>query len=222
MHMRTVIVEDHVLFRELFRKICEVECGCIVVGETGTGRNAKRIIAATQPDLVVLDLRLPDGDGFEVAEFIRFRCPSVQILMISSHCDDYTLFQVERAGAQGFVDKNSQSIKSLALAIQALQRGETWYSPAYLEAKQARVTDPANFAKVLSDRECTVLSLIGQSLDNEEIALRLGITPATAQTHRSNIMHKLGIPGSAKLVHFALEHGFTPLVTQRNGKPVLS
>jgi len=67
-----------------------------------------------------------------------------------------------------------------------------------------------------------VLSLIGSSLSDEEIALRLGITPATAQTHRSHIMHKLGIPGSARLIHFALEHGFTPLVTQRNGKPVLS
>lgn len=220
--MRTVIVEDHVLFRELFRKVCEVECGCTVVGETGTGRNAKRIIAATQPDLVVLDLRLPDGDGFEVAEFIRFRWPAMKVLMMSAHCDDYTLLQVERAGAQGFVDKNTQSIKSLTLAIQALQRGETWFSPAYEEARQARATDPANFAKVLSERECAVLSLIGSSLSDEEIALRLGITPATAQTHRSHIMHKLGIPGSARLIHFALEHGFTPLVTLRNGKPVLS
>lgn len=220
--MRVVIAEDHLMFRELLRKVCKVECNCSVVGEAETGRKAKRIIRSTQPDIVLLDLRLPDGDGFEVAEFTLAHSPATRVLMLSSHCDDYTLFRVEQSGAHGFIDKNTQSIKTLASAIQALLRGKTWFSPIYEEAKQARASDNKSFAKVLSERECAVLGLIGHSLSDEEIALRLGISPSTAQTHRSHIMRKLDIANSVKLVQYALEHGFTPLTTQRNGKPVLS
>ena len=142
--------------------------------------------------------------------------------MLSSHCDDYTLFRVERSGAQAFVDKNTQSLESLRKAFEALSRGQTYFSPAYEEAKRARATNSNSFIKILSERECAILSLIGASLSDEEIAMRLDISPATAQTHRSHIMRKLGIQGSAKLIQFALQHGFTTLVTQRNGRPVLS
>ena len=198
-----------------------MQCGCRVVGEAGTGRNAKRVIGVTKPDLVVLDLHLPDGDGFEVAEFIRIRLPDCRILMISSHCDDYTLLLIERSGAHGFVDKNSQSIKMVGQAIRAVARGKAWFSPAYEEARLARATDPANFAKLLSERECTVLSLIGLSRTNKEIAGRLGITPLTAQTHRNHIMRKLGVSRSAKLIQFAYAHGFVRVISQRNEKSVL-
>jgi DNA-binding NarL/FixJ family response regulator len=210
------------MFREVLRKFCETELGAEIVGEAGSGRNAKRVIRDTVPDVVLLDLHLPDGDGFEVVEFARTCKPIPRVLVLSAHSDDYTLFRVEQCGAQGFVDKNTQSLKTLRLAFAALARGENFYSRAFLEAKQARVSNPHIFTKILSERECAVLSLIGHSQTDEEIAQRLGISPTTAQTHRSHIMRKLGIAGSTKLMQFALEHGFTRLTTQRNGKPVLS
>lgn len=220
--MRVVIAEDHLMFREVMRNFCTRELGCKIVGEAATGRNAKRIIGSTQPDIVLLDLYLPDGDGFEVAEFTRLRWASIRILMLSAHCDDFTLLRVEQSGAHGFVDKNTQTLKTLRLAFEAIGRGENFYSKVFQEAKQARIKNSDNFSKILSARECVVLSLIGHSLADEEIAQRLGISPTTAQTHRSHIMRKLNIANSVKLVQFALEHGFTPLITQRNGKPVLS
>lgn len=184
------------------------------------GRDGIRAIRKTEPDYLLLDLHLPEGDGFEVAQFTKDRCPSTRILMLSAHCDDYTLFRVEQSGAHAFVDKGTQSLSVLRRAFAALARGEHFYSQAYQEAQRARASDQ-HFSKLLSERECEILSLIGQSLSDEEIAQRIGISPATAQTHRSHIMRKLEMPNSAKLIHFALEHGFTPLVKQRNGKPVL-
>jgi DNA-binding NarL/FixJ family response regulator len=221
--MRIVIVEDHRLFRELFRKVLETELGCTILGEVSTVAEAKRLIAAQKPDIMVLDLHLPDGDGFQVADYARARWGgTVRILIISSHCDDYTLFQVERSGAQGFVDKNCQSIAMAKQAMAALVRGETYFSPAYLEAKRARLRNPQNFTKILSVREQAVLSLVGNSLSDAEIAKRLGISPATVQTHRSHLLRKLNISNSLKLIQYAIGQGFTRITVLRNGKPVLS
>lgn len=220
--MRIVIAEDHLLFRDLFRKICTTELGCTLVGEADTGRAAILTIRSTLPDLVLLDLHLPDGDGFEVAAHTLAHWPDIRVLLLSSHCDDYTLFQVERSGAHGFIDKNTQTVSALGEAISALRRGETYFSPAFLEAKTARVRNSTYFMKILSDRECIILSLIGHSMSDHEIAVRLCISHTTAQTHRSHIMRKLEIPSTAKLVQFAIEHGFTRVITQRNGTPVLS
>ncbi|MCX6943650.1 MAG: response regulator transcription factor [Opitutales bacterium] len=222
MRLRIVIAEDQVMLREVIRKVCLKAGGCTVVGEAGTGKMAKRVIADTQPDLVLLDLHMPEGDGFEVAAFARSRWPAIKILLMSAHCDDYTLYLVERAGVQGFVDKNTESVKTLGKAIRALRRGRKYFSPAYHEAAEARATDPRNFAQLLSKREYAVLSLIGQSLSDKAIARQLKISPATAQTHRSHIMGKLGATNSLELMQYAIQHGFTRVVTLRNGKSVYS
>ncbi len=218
--MRIVIVEDHLMFREVLRKFCLKELGAQVAGVAATGREAMGVVRKAQPDCVLLDLQLPDGDGFEVARFTRERWPSIKVLMLSSHCDDYTLFRVEQSDAHGFVDKGTQSLGVLRRAFAALARGEKFFSGTYLEAQQARMNDQ-HFSKILSEQERAVLTLIGLSFSDEEIAQRLGIAPSTAQTHRTHILRKLNVPNSLKLVQYALQHGFTPLVTQRNGKQVL-
>jgi DNA-binding NarL/FixJ family response regulator len=219
--VRIVIVEDHLMFREFLRTFCVKELGARVAGVAGSGRDAMNVIRKNQPNYLLLDINLPDGDGFEVAQYTKERWPSIRVLMLSSHCDDYTLFRVEQSGADGFVDKGTQSVNMLGRAFAALSRGEKFYSKTYLDAQRARMSDQ-HFSKILSEQERAVLTLIGQSLSDEEIAERLGISPTTAQTHRSHILRKLNIANSLKLVQYALVHGFTPLVTQRNGQPVIS
>jgi DNA-binding NarL/FixJ family response regulator len=220
--LRIVIAEDHVMLREALIEYCTVQLGATVVGAVGSGRLAMRVIEDTRPDVVLVDLFMPDGDGFEVTAFTLARCPATRVLMLSSHCDNYTLLRVEQSGAHGFLDKNTQAMHILRRAFEALSRGESFYSQVYLDAKQARAKDPNVFAKVLSERECDVLSLIGLSLSDLEIAQLLSISPNTAQTHRSNIMRKLGVVSTVKLVQFAMVHGFTRLVKERNGIPVFS
>jgi len=215
--VRIVIIEDHLMFREVIRRICEVELHHQVVGEAEDGRKAVQVVLEQKPDLVLLDLHLPNLDGFGVIEEIRKRLPEVMVLVLSSHCDDYTVFRAERANIQGFVDKNTNSVASLKQAIFAVTHGKSSLSDAFKKIRAKRHGDPNSFDKVLGNREREVLSLVGQSLRDTEIAERLGISEQTVSTHRLNIIRKLGLENTTELVRYAREHGFTLEAPQGDG-----
>ena len=205
------------MFREVLRKICEDELHHKVVGESGDGRKAVAIIEQLKPDMVLLDLHLPNLDGFGVIEEIKKIVPDVLILVLSSHCDDYTVYRAEKAGIQGFVDKNTNSITALKEAIGNVTRGKASFSEAFNRIKALRRADPQSFDKVLGNRERTVLSLVGQSLRDNEIAEKLNISEQTVATHRLNIIRKLGLSNTAELVRYARDHGFTLAAPQDGG-----
>jgi DNA-binding NarL/FixJ family response regulator len=220
--VRVVIVEDHLMFRDVIRKTCSMRAGHEVVGETDSGMKGVEMILALKPDVVILDLSLPDMDGFNVVDQIARKLPSLKILVVSSHCDDYTLFRVEKSGVHGFLDKNSNTVETLLEALGALEAGRIYYSTTFLAAKRARRSNPTSFTKILSDRERAVLSLIGQGLTDDEIGERLNVSHRTAQTHRSRILRKLDIRGTPKLIAFAIEQGFTKVPSKRGTTPVFS
>lgn len=220
--VRIVIVEDHLMFRDVIRKICTTQFGHEVVGETDSGVKAVELILELSPDVVILDLSLPDMDGFNVVDRVFASMPSLRILVLSSHCDDYTLFRVEKSGVHGFIDKNSNTVETLQDALSAIAAGRIYFSAAFQSAKLARRTDPRSFTKVLSEWERAILSLIGQGLSDEEIGARLNLSHRTVQTHRSNILRKLDIKGTPKLIAFAIEHGFTQVPSKHGSNPVFS
>lgn len=220
--MRIVVIEDHLMFRDVIRKACSSRFGHEVIGETDSGVKAVELILRLKPDAVILDLSLPDMDGFNVVDQVLKRLPALRILVVSSHCDDYTLFRVERSGVHGFVDKNSNTVETLRGALAALEAGKIYFSSAFQAARLARRANPTAFTKVLSDRERAVLSLIGQGLSDREIGERLGVSMRTAQTHRSRILRRLDIKGTPKLIAFAIEHGFTRVQSKRGSSPVYS
>lgn len=216
--VKLVIVEDHVLFREVLRKLCEKEFGFTVAGEAGTGRAAVEAIRVHKPQIVLLDLNLPDGDGFDVIDQIQPQMPELRFLVLSSYCSDYALYRVEKSAVHGFVDKNTQSVEMLREALKAVSQGHCYYSPAFMEAKLERHRDSNSYIKVLSNRERELLGFMGQSLTDEEIAAKLGLAAKTVETHRGSILRKLGIPNTPKLIRFAIEMGLTPLPPGRRGK----
>jgi DNA-binding NarL/FixJ family response regulator len=218
--MRAVIVEDHAMFREAIRRICEQDCGCEVVGEAETGAAAVALIRTTRPDVVLLDLNLPDGDGFSVIEEVRKTPLEVRIVVLSSHCDDFTLHRVRGMWVQAFVDKNTQTAANLRTALAAVARGHCYYSPAYQEARSRCRADTRSFLKLLTDRELEVLTLVGQGMSNDEIARQLKRGRKTIETHRSNLMHKLDLHSTRQLIHFALESGVTQVQTKRGSQRV--
>jgi DNA-binding NarL/FixJ family response regulator len=214
--VRIVIVEEHLMFREVLRKICVDDLRHDVVGEADDGRRAVALVAETGPDLVLLDLHLPNLDGFGVVEAIRKTQPNVRVLVLSSHCDSYTVFRAERARVQGFVDKNTTTVAALKTAITAVAAGRVSFSEAFHRIKAERLNDPHSFDKLLTERERTLLSMIGQPLNDDEIAAQLAISQETVEKHRANLRRKLGMGSTAELVRYAHEHGFT-LSAPRSG-----
>lgn len=206
--MNIVVVEDHLIIREAVRTACGAATGCRIVGETGSGSAAIELILRLRPDAVLLDLGLEDLDGFAVAERVLRALPAVRILVLSGRIDDYTVQRVSKLGVHGFLDKTTNDLALVQEALRALAAGGTWFSPAFRAFKSHSQADPRACAKMLSETELRVLALIGHGMGDDEIGRALDMAPSTAQTHRSNILRKLEITGTPKLVAFAIRHGF--------------
>lgn len=197
------------MFREVLRRVCVCDLQHEVVGEAGDGRGAVELVLKTSPDLVLLDLHLPKLDGFGVVQALRQVDPRIRILVLSSHCDPYTVYRAEKARVQGFVDKNTNTVETLKTAIAVVSRGRVYFSATFKELKAARHDDPRSFDKLLTERERSVLSLIGEPLSDKDIAARLGISVQTVEKHRFNLLGKLELTDTASLARYARDHGFT-------------
>ncbi len=163
------------------------------------------------PDLILLDLELPDGDGLDVLPELRTLAPGAKIIALSSHTDEVTVHRVLQAHIEGFVDKNGQPMAILRDAVKTVMDGRRYLSPVVREVWQRLRDQPGAFNKLLSDREQEILALIGRGYTNTEIADRLGLRAITVQNHRCNIMAKLDIHSTAHLIRYATEKGFTRL-----------
>lgn len=204
------------MFREVIHKVCVTDFGHQVVGQAGDGATAVSVILREQPDLLLLDLQLPDMDGFTIIETVRKILPALRIIVITSAQGDYTIFRAERAGIDGFVDKNANSLDSLRVAIETVAAGRRYLAPSFARAHEARIANPRSFDKVLTERERHVLTLIGQSLSDDEIADELKVSFNTAATFRSRIMKKLSVRSTPKLIRYAIEHGFTQMTSRED------
>ena len=205
---RVVIVEDQRMVAEFFALHCQ-DLGLKVLGQCGTCREALAAIREHQPELVLLDISLPDGDGLELAKLLLAEMPQTKILGVSAHRDPWTMLQVQRLGLHGFVDKNEQCSEVLTEAINAVLAGRIYYTPIVNKSSAAIRRDPKAFIRVLSDYETRILGMIGGSKTDDEIALILGISPATVQSRRRDIMCKLDLHATPKLIHYAIVNGLT-------------
>lgn len=217
--MKIVLVDDHSLIRDLFR-VWAGDLSHDVLGEADCGSEAVGIILNRRPDLVILDIKLPDFDGFKVIEIVRQAGATCRILLMSGFCDDRTVYLVERARVQGFVYKPSCSSRTLQLALVALSEGRTYFSATFCETQKSRRSDPIAFDKVLSDAEQRMLGLLGKLLTDEEIAAELRISTTTVEKHRFHIRQKLGLPSKTELLRYIRDHGFLESPVGSYRKPV--
>jgi DNA-binding NarL/FixJ family response regulator len=215
---RVVIVEDQRLVAEFLQFHCR-DLSLEVVQHAAGFRDGLAAIRQHQPELVLLDISLPDGDGLELARIIIDELPRVKILAISSHHDPWTMLQVQRIGIHGFVDKNDQRPQVLSEAIFAVLGGRVYYTQIVNQSSAAIRRDPKSFVRVLSDYETRILSMIGESKSDEEIANALNISPATVQSRRRDIMRKLDIHSTPKLIHYAIVNGLTRAEQLGRNKP---
>jgi DNA-binding NarL/FixJ family response regulator len=205
---RVVIIEDQRLVAEFLQFHCR-DLRLEVLQCAAGYREGLAAVRQYQPDLVLLDISLPDGDGLELARLVISEMPRVKVLAISAHHDPWTMLQVQRIGVHGFVDKNDQRPEILSEAIFAVLGGRVYYTQIVNQSSAAIRRDPKSFVRVLSDYETRILSLVGESKSDDEIAAALNISPATVQSRRRDIMRKLDIHSTPKLIHYAIVNGLT-------------
>ena len=209
--MKIVLIEDQTMFRDLLKKICREHFHLAVVGEAGDAATGLALCRSRRPDMVLLDLNLPDRDGVSIAEELRAEDPEIRILALSSECDDYTLHRMFKSGVHGYVDKNRQSVDMLKQAIDEVMHGRVFFAEVAQQARWRLREEPMAFPKVLSDREQQLLSMLGGGLSDEEVARDLQLSRHTVQLHRRHIMGKLDLHRTPDLIRYAVSKGFSKL-----------
>jgi two-component system response regulator NreC len=213
MSLRILIVDDHGVLRAGLKAVLGDERSYEVVGEAGTSDEAIRAALSLKPDIVLLDLSLPGIGGIEVTRQLHERLPSTKVLILTVHEDAALLREALNAGAAGYVIKRAVESELLA-AIEAAQRGDLYVHPsmtrALLEEDPPAPTRPRRGnPDALTSRETDVIRLITRGFTNRQIADSLELSVRTVESHRANIMGKLGLESRAELVRWAAEHKLT-------------
>ena len=208
-NVRVVVVEDEALMRELLCSICVRVFDYNVTAAVADGLEAVDTIVRDVPDMVLMDLRLPNLDGLDVVERVRSKGVSPRVLVLSAVCNIYTAFKIERAGIHGFLYKGATMLPSLREAMTAVAQGRHFFCPMFRTFKRARLDNPVYFDKILSAREQTVLTMVSDGMTDLEIALVLQISPRTVESHRMSILRKLGLRSKVDLERYARNCGFT-------------
>jgi DNA-binding NarL/FixJ family response regulator len=211
-----VLADDHPIVRQGLRTLLEQEAGCRVVGEAADGLTAIDLITRLRPALAILDLQMPDLDGLEVARRVATSSPDTRVIMLSMHSDEPYVLDALRHGALGYVLKGSATT-DLVGAVRAVRAGQRFLSAPLADraldayARRAAETGrPPDRYDLLTRREREVLQLAAQGLTNTEIGDRLAISPRTAETHRANLLRKLGLQSQTELVRFATQRMLLP------------
>lgn len=209
--IRILIADDHQIFRDGLRALLASAPETELVGEATTGAEAAALAAQLQPDVVLMDIQMPGGNGIEAAAQIVAMSPHIGVLMVTMFEDDPTVFAAIRAGARGYVLKGARHEEMLR-AIRAVAGGEAIFSPAIATRMvaffgQLRPQAPPRLFPELSDREREVLALLAQGDKNAEIAERLVLSPKTVRNHVSNILSKLQVADRTEAILRARESG---------------
>jgi two-component system response regulator NreC len=213
---RILLVEDHIVVRQGLKALLSGEADIEVVGEADNGREALQRVSDLQPDVVLMDISMPGLNGIEATRQICRHHPGVEVVILSMHSNEEYVFQVLQAGASGYVLKQSDSSEVLT-AIRAALAGGSFLSPPISRAviddyvRRAEARGRSDTLDVLTPREREVLQLLAEGVSNQEIADQLSISVKTVETHRGNMMKKLGVDSKTDLVKYALRKGWASL-----------
>jgi two-component system response regulator NreC len=210
-----VLADDHQVVRQGLRALLEAEPDFSLVGEAGDGLETAQLIERLEPDVLIIDLMMPNLNGLEVTRQVSQRWPRTRVVILSMHANEAYVLEALRNGAAGYVLKDS-SAADLVKAVREVVAGRRYLSPplseraieAYLHKAQSAELDPY---ETLTTREREVLHLAAEGHSNAEIAARLSISPRTAETHRANMMRKLNLHTQTDLIRYALRRGILPM-----------
>lgn len=208
--MRVLIVDDHDVVRLGLRALLSAEPDVDVVGEAGTAADAVRLVAATEPDVVLMDVRLPDESGIAACRQIRSHWPRVQVLVLTSYADEALVLEAIEAGAAGYVLKQVDTT-DLVRAVHAVAAGDAVLDPATTARVLAVVRRTQHESRAsafhdFTDRELEILALVAKGKTNAEIAEQLILSEKTVRNHVSVILAKLGVTNRIEAATYAVRH----------------
>ena len=210
--VKLLLVDDHEVVRTGLRMLLENQPNILIVGEANTGLQALDMAVTLKPDVVIMDLTLPDISGIEATRRLKQLRPDLPVVALTIHEDEQYFFEMLQAGASAYVPKRAAP-EDLLNAIQAVQRGEVYIYPTLAKLLVAdfisRAGEGTNKATVdgLTPREQEVLSVLAEGLSNEDIAERLAISRHTVARHRENLMKKLNLHSRSEIVKYAIRKG---------------
>ena len=210
--LRILLADDHIVMRTGLRALLERQPNLEVVGESENGREAVELVASLRPDVVVMDVGMPVLNGIEATKTIVSKHPTTAVVILSMHADESYVMRALKAGARGYLLKDSAAI-DLISAIHAVSQNKSFFSPKvsrilaedYVRVlKQKGAVDSYD---LLTSREREILQLLAEGKANKEVATALNISPYTVETHRSHILEKLNLHNPAELVLYAVRKG---------------
>jgi two-component system, NarL family, response regulator NreC len=210
--LRILLADDHTVVRQGLRKVLEARPEWQVVAEAGDGREAVRMAEETKPDVAILDVAMPLLNGIEAVRQIARKVPVTRMLVLSMHADEAYVTQMLRAGAAGYLLKDSADV-DLLQAVDAVSAGKSFFSPAIARViaddyvRHLADRGATDRFELLSEREREIFQLIAEGKTNKEIAALLYLSPSTVDTHRSRIMEKLDVHSAAEIVLYAVRKG---------------
>lgn len=210
--IRLLLVDDHEVVRTGLRMLLEGQSNMLIVGEASTGRQALLLAEELTPQVVVMDITLPDMSGIEVTRLLRKKFPEMAVVALTIHEDEQYFYEMLRAGASGYVPKRAAP-EDLISAIEAASVGEVYLYPSLAKSLVSDFLNRASEEKDrsavddLTEREQEVLALLADGLTNEQIAEELVISKHTVARHRENLMRKLNLHNRSELVRYAIHRG---------------
>jgi DNA-binding NarL/FixJ family response regulator len=208
--IRVLLADDHAIFRDGLRKLLENEDDITIVGEASNGNQAIQMLSKLKPDILLLDLRMPDKDGLAVLEEVNFDSMPTRVIVLTATEDDREVVRAIRMGARGIVLKDSAT-ELLLKSIRTVHAGEIWLDKKktsdVIEAfKKSAEAGPRREKPLLSDREKEIVQLVAQGFRNREIGEKLFISEQTVKNHLHNIFDKLGVSDRLELALYAIHH----------------
>jgi DNA-binding NarL/FixJ family response regulator len=209
--IKIIIADDHPIFRNGLRQLLETESKFKIIGEADNGENALKLITAENPDVAILDIDMPEKDGFEVAQSLFSKSIPVEVIFLTMHRDKKLFNAALNIDVKGFVLKDS-AMADLINAVKTVSRGDSFISPQLstflieLSRQKESLTDDKSAISKLTPTEKKILMMIGNYKTSKDIAAELFISIRTVEHHRSNIALKLDLKGSHALLKFALDH----------------